>query len=65
MIMGLQDAGEVCVQVVNNAGFRQSANVTLTGVPAYALDSSARVEVLTGAFPEIENSLEQPHNVRA
>ena len=51
-------------QVINNAGYRQQAHVTLTGIPAAAVDSTAKAQILTGAFPEVENSLEYPHNVR-
>ena len=51
------------MQVVNNGGFRQLANITLTGVPSGAVNRSAHADVLTGAFPEIENSLDEPKNV--
>ena len=54
----------VCVlQIVNNGGFRQLANVTLTGVPGYVLNSSAKAEILTGDFAEIENTINYPKNV--
>lgn len=53
----------MALQVVNNGGFRQLANVTLTGISAGRLSSNATAQVLTGDFPEIENNLEMPQNV--
>ena len=52
-------------QVINNGAFRQEATVTFTGVKAAAINGSVRADVLTGAFAEIENNLEEPHNVSA
>lgn len=53
----------LALKVVNNGGFRQLANVTLTGISAGRLSSNATAQVLTGDFPEIENNLEMPQNV--
>ncbi|KAK9803718.1 hypothetical protein WJX73_006123 [Symbiochloris irregularis] len=54
---------KLALKVVNNGGFRSKATVTIKGLSQSALNTTARADVLTGAFPEIENSLDHPRSV--